>query len=271
MATYLLTWNPGKWQWPTAEFERVLQSLEASGRAEDQWSCGKTKRITPGDRVFLLRQGAEPRGLVASEWVTSNPFPDKHWGASGAFAPQALYVELTWDWLSATPVIDRRELDSAPFAGVNWNTQSSGISIDSEIAQALELQWGQRTGSLFQTPPDEITEPQYWEGAATVVRVNAYERNAAARAKCIEHYGPRCAVCEIDFATRYGKVGRGFIHVHHLVPVGKIKRQYKIDPVADLRPVCPNCHAVIHRQEPPYTIAEVRKMMMHAGASRSEK
>jgi 5-methylcytosine-specific restriction protein A len=186
MATYLLTWNPDKWQWPNAEFEDALRRLEVSRRAEDQWSCGRTKRIAPGDRVFLLRQGAEPRGLVASGWVTSKPFPDKHWGASGAFAPQTLYVELTWDWLSATPVIGRSELDGAPFVGVNWNTQSSGISIEPEIAQALELDWGRRTGSLFETPPDEITEPQFWEGAATVVRVNAYERNAAARAKCID-------------------------------------------------------------------------------------
>jgi 5-methylcytosine-specific restriction protein A len=85
------------------------------------------------------------------------------------------------------------------------------------------------------------------------------------------HYGPQCAACDMDFGITYGKEGKGLIHVHHLVPVAKIKRQYKIDPITDLRPVCPNCHAIVHRQEPPYTIAEVRRMMTRAGVPRSKK
>jgi len=33
------------------------------------------------------------------------------------------------------------------------------------------------------------------------------------------------------------------------------------DPIRDLRPVCPNCHVVIHRREPPYSIDEVRQLL----------
>ena len=36
---------------------------------------------------------------------------------------------------------------------------------------------------------------------------------------------------------------------------------YEVDPVRDLRPVCPNCHAVLHRREPPYSLDEVREFL----------
>jgi 5-methylcytosine-specific restriction protein A len=54
-------------------------------------------------------------------------------------------------------------------------------------------------------------------------------------------------VCGLDFEERYGKLGKGFIHVHHIVEISKIGKKYKVDPKKDLRPVCPNCHAMLHR------------------------
>ena len=111
-----------------------------------------------------------------------------------------------------------------------------------------------------------MSQTDYWEGAVHTVRVNAYERSAAARAKCIADHGARCVACGIDFGVQYGDAAKGLIHVHHLVPVAKVKKEYRIDPIADLLPVCPNCHAVIHRREPPYEIEEIRAML---GNSRS--
>ncbi|HSX81067.1 MAG TPA: HNH endonuclease [Candidatus Saccharimonadia bacterium] len=52
-----------------------------------------------------------------------------------------------------------------------------------------------------------------------------------------------------------------FIHVHHCRPLSEIAGEYVVDPIEDLRPVCPNCHAVIHRRTPPFTIEEVRSML----------
>ncbi len=93
------------------------------------------------------------------------------------------------------------------------------------------------------------------------VVVNAYERNAAARKKCIDTFGPVCVVCGFDFGAEYGRVGRGFIHVHHIVPLHSVGKEYVVDPLNDLRPVCPNCHAIIHKRNPPYSIEEVQEMM----------
>lgn len=49
----------------------------------------------------------------------------------------------------------------------------------------------------------------------------------------------------------------GLIHVHHLKPLGEVGEGYLLDPVADLRPVCPNCHAMLHRRKPALGIDEL--------------
>jgi 5-methylcytosine-specific restriction protein A len=42
--------------------------------------------------------------------------------------------------------------------------------------------------------------------------------------------------------------------VHHLRPLAEIGAEYVLDPEVDLRPVCPNCHAMLHRTRPPMSI-----------------
>lgn len=99
------------------------------------------------------------------------------------------------------------------------------------------------------------------EGAKKRVFVNAYERNLTARAQCLATHGVVCVICGFSFGKRYGLVAEGYIHVHHLKPLSEINTSYIVDPTRDLRPVCPNCHAVIHRRKPPFTLDEVRDML----------
>jgi hypothetical protein len=109
--------------------------------------------------------------------------------------------------------------------------------------------------------PEEIpNDEQFKEGAVVQVLVNRYERDPTAREKCIKHYGTKCVVCSMSLADRYGPTVSGLIHVHHLTPLASIGKPSTIDPIRDLRPVCPNCHAVIHSTRPPLTIEQVRKM-----------
>ncbi len=108
--------------------------------------------------------------------------------------------------------------------------------------------------------PDEIEKETLSEGAKKQVVVNAYERNPKAREKCIKHYGTQCFICGFDFEKNYGEMGKGFIHVHHIKPLSEINSEYEVDPIQDLRPVCPNCHAMIHKKRPAYTIEEIQKL-----------
>ena len=101
----------------------------------------------------------------------------------------------------------------------------------------------------------------YSEGGRTAVMVNRFERDPRAREECISHHGHRCSVCNMSFSERYGGTMKDFIHVHHLVPLSDIGMMYQVDPIADLRPVCPNCHAVIHGDNPPLSIERARALL----------
>lgn len=93
--------------------------------------------------------------------------------------------------------------------------------------------------------------------------MNRYERDPNARKACLAHHKAICKVCGFDFERVYGKIGKDFIHVHHLVPMNMrvSEKPYTLDPMNDLVPVCPNCHAMLHKQNPPYTIEELRAII----------
>ncbi|MDZ4684840.1 MAG: HNH endonuclease [Planctomycetaceae bacterium] len=112
------------------------------------------------------------------------------------------------------------------------------------------------------TLPEEVPSGSaYNEGSVQRILINRYERDPRAREECIRHYGTTCFLCRFDFVAVYGEMMAGFIHVHHLKPLSSVGADYQVDPIEDLRPVCPNCHAVIHRREPPYSFDEVRELM----------
>lgn len=100
--------------------------------------------------------------------------------------------------------------------------------------------------------PDEVVEgTEYVEGATKQVSVNAYERSSEARLECISHYGTSCYVCGFDFSKAYGSdLGADFIHVHHIIDIASIRKEYIVNPIQDMRPLCPNCHAMVHKRKP---------------------
>lgn len=109
--------------------------------------------------------------------------------------------------------------------------------------------------------PDEVEEERFREGRALRVYVNRYERDKRARARCIAHYGPVCQVCDLRFVEMYGEIGAEFIHVHHLEQIAEAGGEHEVDPIADLRPVCPNCHAMLHQTRPPMRIETLREVV----------
>lgn len=111
--------------------------------------------------------------------------------------------------------------------------------------------------------PDELPNDsaKIYEGAVRKVTVNAYERKEAARLACIRHFGINCFFCGFNFESVYGYLGNDYIHVHHLIPLSSIKRNYQVDPKKDLRPICPNCHAMIHKKNPPFTEKEFKALL----------
>jgi hypothetical protein len=131
------------------------------------------------------------------------------------------------------------EYNDSP-AWVNRNSDDSLNKLLSAIGNYVD------TDSFF--PELVSAELEIHEGLRKQVTVNQYERSRVARAKCIERHGYNCQVCEFNFEEFYGEVGNAFIHVHHVKPLHTIGKDYKVDYENDLIPVCPNCHAMLHRK-----------------------
>lgn len=108
---------------------------------------------------------------------------------------------------------------------------------------------------------DVATSSRLFEGSPTEVRLTHYERSQAARRACIAHWGLSCCVCGFVFEAVYGQHGTDYIQVHHILPLAEIGERYEVDPVNDLRPVCPNCHAMLHRKETAMTIEKLRRIV----------
>jgi 5-methylcytosine-specific restriction enzyme A len=142
-----------------------------------------------------------------------------------------------------------------------WETSDGFIwKMLPQAAEAFE-QLGWVEASVFSSTDELIVDEVFIEGGMYRVSVNAYERNPNARRKCIEAHGATCCICGFSFGNSYGKLADGYIHVHHVRPLSEIKGEYSVNPINDLRPVCPNCHAVLHLRNPAYTIDEVKKLL----------
>lgn len=137
-----------------------------------------------------------------------------------------------------------------------WRLTASARSLISTTATA---------STVVSSYPDEVPDDRkYFEGAVVSRLVNAYERSDAARADCIAAHGTSCCVCRFKFAENYGEEARGLIHVHHRKPLSEIGEEYRVDPIKDLCPVCPNCHAVIHLGGGCRSIEDMQRMVCRA-------
>lgn len=165
-------------------------------------------------------------------------------------------LPLSWDkdWLRLQLTIRRGQLDldegSTDFLKIVAWTQRAAAA----IVALLPLEQDERM--------EENLQAGFPEGAKTSVQVNYYERDRRNRAAALAIHGSTCAVCQTDLGNRYGEVAAALVEVHHVTPVSRLGEGYRIDPAHDLIPLCPNCHRVAHRRDPPYTVDELRAMLI---------
>jgi hypothetical protein len=144
MTAFLLIWSPKKWPW--AELPDFARRVRAGEAVADTWGCGFARGILPGDRVFLHRVAAEPRGLFGSGYVTRAPYevPDAAYKRG-----YRLCIDFVYDWLvdaGEDVVIARDDLRAHPFSVQTWDAQSSGTVIKPVAEGALEKRWADLTG-----------------------------------------------------------------------------------------------------------------------------
>lgn len=268
MATYLLLWNQDIFQWE--DIQESIDEIDQHGFAYFGWRTGNNKSIKPNDRLFLMKVGSSPKGIVASGWATSRVKQTKFNKSKREIAN---YVELNFDTIlnpEQEKIFSIEKLRQGVYRNKRtWTPQGSGTIIIPNIAEQLEKDWAnflKRPAPIREINyAEEIDVPKtYQEGAPKKITTTVYERNPLARAVCIKEYGAICVVCKFDFEHKYGELGKGFIHVHHLKPRAEVGKNDKLNPKRDLRPVCPNCHAMLHQRKPVYSIEELKEIIEKA-------
>jgi 5-methylcytosine-specific restriction protein A len=96
------------------------------------------------------------------------------------------------------------------------------------------------------------------EGNSYEVCSLRYERKKINRDICLRIRGSRCLCCNRSMEEEYGSAAQDLIEVHHVTPVASMGSQYRVNPTTDLIPVCPNCHRVLHRSDPPIPPEQLR-------------
>jgi 5-methylcytosine-specific restriction protein A len=137
MNTFLFSWNPIKWPWP--EISESIVLLKTGKKVSETWTCVSHKKIKPGDRAFISKVGAAPRGIFASGYVSSEPFLSK-----GRKGKDVFCVNIDFDVLldpDTMPILTLDILNVGKLEKQLWTPQSSGITIKEEFADELELVW----------------------------------------------------------------------------------------------------------------------------------
>jgi len=197
----------------------------------------------------------------------------KHMTPNEAWKSELEKIRNCKDWSRLRSYLDGEVPKTTPNRA-NKTPSIEEIKQREEFERKIQLQKfyqeSEATEPVFPDEVDASSELVLKEGSIKQVLINVHERNAGARRICIGRYGTKCAVCGVDLGDIYGPEFSGKLHVHHLKPIGGTDDEHEIDPIRDLRPVCPNCHMIIHaRQGEPYTIDEVKSMMRSTGANRT--
>lgn len=134
--TFLFAWNPAKYEW--REIRERIADLRSGKSVKEDWSCS-SKKVKPGDRAFLSVVGAQPRGIFASGYVVSEPFPGKNHRNKIANR-----VMIEFDILldpAQEPILTLDILKIGNLEKQLWTPQASGISIRPELTEELEALW----------------------------------------------------------------------------------------------------------------------------------
>ncbi|MFF1879945.1 restriction endonuclease [Pseudarthrobacter sp. NPDC058196] len=245
------------------DYRAAVEHVTEYGRLVDRWKLDSRPGTGPGTEAWLLLRGStQGNGLIGHGLVVSEPY---QFSAAGDPADTGWFITVLFD--SLLPVGEQTGpgiIESAvPGIFPAAASAQSLVEVPPESEPALRRLW--RGHGPATTDPDELPGGTVFPSAVRHVQVNRYERDPDARRLCLAFHGTSCAACGFSFEAVYGAAGAAMIAVHHLVPAEMLGHGYQLDPVADLVPLCRNCHAVAHSENPPRTVAELRTMASAAG------
>lgn len=139
--SFLLTWNPQKYNW--VDLQNDIEQLEEVGYVEKRWSCGNTKKIKQRNKIYLMKVGKGPNGIMGSGYTTTSSYSDQHWdGTEGKITN---YINVKFDELINCDnynIFNKEKLANIDPKNIQqWFPQNSGISLNTEVSINLEKEW----------------------------------------------------------------------------------------------------------------------------------
>lgn len=253
---YLFAWNHKNYH--IDKLKPIINEVKTTGTATDTWGIGSPKKVNIGDRAFITRVGTKDRGIFASGKIIAKDFKFLNWEQKSR--PGVVIEFDTFLNPIEEKILEIEYVIANTSEPNDWSPRPSGMSINSLIVDELEDLWEKFCVEQNVYKHAFDIEKPVIEGESYLVNQTVYERNRYARALCLKEHGYSCIVCGFNFKDTYGDIGKDFIHVHHLNQLSDNKgEKSETSPKIDLCPVCPNCHAMLHKRNPPYTIDELKE------------
>ncbi|MDD5790924.1 MAG: HNH endonuclease [Spirochaetia bacterium] len=127
------------------------------------------------------------------------------------------------------------------------------------------------TNAIVASPDVEIYDEQIIEGVSDTRTIKIKERSRKLRAAAVDYYKKemgtlRCYVCGFSFEEKYGELGTDYIEIHHEKPIcnydDKGFQEFVNDAVKNLKPLCANCHRMIHRNtQKPLSVEKLKQII----------
>jgi hypothetical protein len=76
MLSFLLAWNPRRAPW--SKRDSMYKGFRAGERVTSSWGA-RSKAISAGDQLFLMRLGVPPKGLIARAFALGESYKHPHW------------------------------------------------------------------------------------------------------------------------------------------------------------------------------------------------
>lgn len=171
---YRLTWNPRR-----PENSDDIEWIKREGNVA-HWRCGNA-RILRGCRIFLLRLGKEPKGIVGVGTAIDD--------AEKRDDPA---VKINFYILQDEPYISLQDLGQAPYNQVAWANQSLAVRIPATVSRALDEYLLARASSTNVKGTDDAEAAGMAESLVSGAGFGDPERNrmveTAAVSKVTAHY-----------------------------------------------------------------------------------
>ena len=156
--TFIVLWNPEGWHWSHETRSMNQEEIRQTGVFMGDWSLGgRHSGVQEGDRFFMLKVGALPRGVIAAGRALGPAFRMPHWDAEQD-NKLISYADIAWEALLDEETLLPKETLEREISSKNWTIPIGGTKLDADHAEELERLWTEHLKAVERKPGAAISE-----------------------------------------------------------------------------------------------------------------